>query len=109
MKIDADAVRKIVEVEIRRARLFAWLFGRNRHTVNILKVVQSDIEKMITEEEQKAQNAQNARAAGFDINLYDEEEFLPNCTVQVLHNTYTDEYSVGYWDNDKLKERMREL
>ena len=32
--------------------------------------------------------------------IYDEEERHPNCTVQILRNTVTGGYSLGWWDND---------
>lgn len=35
-----------------------------------------------------------------DMNLYDIEEIYPNCTVQVLRNSYTGKTSVGWWIND---------
>jgi len=35
-----------------------------------------------------------------ETNIFDEEETIPNCTVQVLRNTQTGEESVGWWRND---------
>lgn len=34
------------------------------------------------------------------ISFYDQEEIIPNCTVQILKNTYTGEVSVGWWRNE---------
>ena len=34
-----------------------------------------------------------------ESNLYDEEEILPNCTVQILRNSVTGATSVGWWEN----------
>lgn len=34
------------------------------------------------------------------MNLFDECEVHRNCTVQILHNSVTDEYSIGWWKND---------
>ncbi len=34
-----------------------------------------------------------------EINIYDEEEIYPNCTVQILRNSLTDDISVGWWEN----------
>lgn len=31
--------------------------------------------------------------------LYDIEEIHPNCTVQILRNSFTGEESVGWWEN----------
>lgn len=39
-------------------------------------------------------------AASVETNIYDEVEEIPNCVVQVLHNTFTDEYSVAWWRMD---------
>lgn len=36
-----------------------------------------------------------------EMNLYDEEEIHPNCTVQILRNSVTGEESIGWWDNDE--------
>ena len=35
-----------------------------------------------------------------NLDLYDQEETYPNCTVQVLTNTVTGETSVGWWPNE---------
>lgn len=35
-----------------------------------------------------------------ETNIFDKEETIPNCTVQVLRNTQTGEESVGWWRND---------
>ena len=29
--------------------------------------------------------------------IYDEEQTISGCTVQILHNSVTGEYSVGWW------------
>lgn len=36
-----------------------------------------------------------------EINIYDEEEIFPGCTVQVLRNSYTGQISVGWWRNEE--------
>lgn len=35
-----------------------------------------------------------------DMDIYDQEEIYPNCTVQVLTNTVTGKVSIGWWRND---------
>lgn len=35
-----------------------------------------------------------------DMDIYDEEEIYPNCTVQVLRNSVTGKISVGWWRNE---------
>lgn len=35
-----------------------------------------------------------------DINIFDEREVHTNCTVEIWHNSITDEYSIGWWEND---------
>ena len=32
-----------------------------------------------------------------EANLFDEEEIIENCTVQILRNSVTGEVSVGWW------------
>ena len=36
-----------------------------------------------------------------EMNIYDEVELYPNCTVQVLRNSVTGEVSVGWWKNEE--------
>lgn len=38
------------------------------------------------------------------MNIFDEEEIHHNCTVQILRNSVTGEYSVGWWENDTESE-----
>lgn len=40
------------------------------------------------------------RILDVDMDIYDQEEIYPNCTVQVLTNTVTGKVSVGWWRND---------
>lgn len=35
------------------------------------------------------------------MNIFDEEEIFPNCTVQVLRNSITGETSIGWWPNEE--------
>ena len=39
-----------------------------------------------------------------ETNIFDEEEIIENCTVQILRNSVTGEISVGWWRNDKEEE-----
>lgn len=50
-----------------------------------------------------ARNALNklVNDASVKVNVFDEEETHENCTVHILHNTVTDEYSIGWWENDR--------
>ena len=34
------------------------------------------------------------------MNMYDQEEEYPNCTVQIWKNSETGERSIGWWKND---------
>lgn len=34
-----------------------------------------------------------------NVKIYDKEEIVENCTVQILTNTETGEVSVGWWRN----------
>ena len=54
------------------------------------------LKDLVEEESNRAENQANYK---IDVDLFDEAEMYPNCTVQVLHNTITDEYSVGWWQN----------
>ena len=96
MKIDADKVRAVIAYEKKRARFIGSYFA-----ISAIKRIECGIEEIISEEKAKAQRPESA---GFEIDLFDEMEFYPNCSVQVLHNTYTDEYSVGWWNNERSGE-----
>ena len=50
------------------------------------------LNKLIKDTEQ--QNIEN-----MEINVYDEEETYPDCTVQILKNSVTGKVSVGWWKN----------
>lgn len=34
-----------------------------------------------------------------EINIFDEEEIYPNCTVQIWRNSVTGDVSIGWWKN----------
>lgn len=44
--------------------------------------------------------AETGKAADLVINIFDEREIIENCTVEIWHNSITDEYSIGWWQND---------
>ena len=35
-----------------------------------------------------------------EINIFDKETIIENCTVQILENTVTGEISIGWWRNE---------
>lgn len=56
------------------------------------------LNKLIKNTEQ--QNVENVvNIENMEINVYDEEEIYPDCTVQVLKNSVTGKVSVGWWKN----------
>lgn len=48
----------------------------------------------------KGKAAETGEAADLVINIFDEREIIENCTVEIWHNSITDEYSIGWWKND---------
>lgn len=101
MKIDAELLIRILEERKKKYKLGLLLFGRSKKeeiTIRNIDGFISIINKLVAEEEQKAENQANYK---IDMNLFDEEQTYTNCTVQVLHNSITDEYSVGWWDNER--------
>lgn len=103
MKIDAEKLLSELNQNKKKYKFLTWLFGKDKKYESAIKTINgviSIIERLIAEEEQKAENQANYK---IEMNLFDEEKTYPNCTVQVLHNTITDEYSVGWWDNEMLK------
>lgn len=99
MKIDAEKVIRAIDSGIlAHKKIFKFFLQRNvnKGAISALITVKAKIEEIIKEEEQRAEHQTNYK---IDIDLFDEAELYPNCTVQVLHNTITDEYSVGWWQN----------
>lgn len=100
MKIDADKLLNELEQEKRKDFFMFKLFKSIYHKACV-KTVDKIIEivnGLVKEEEKKAENQTNYK---IDLNMFDEETTYTNCTVQVLHNSITDEYSVGWWNNEK--------
>lgn len=100
MKVDADKLLTELDKWKRGNELLSEMFHTTYHkrVVHIIDRVINLVKKLDDEEKQRAENQANYK---IDINLYDEMKLYPDCTVQVLHNTYTDEYSVGWWENNK--------
>ena len=100
MKIDAEKVLKPIQTRIKLFQFFVNVFPSkaNRKTLKELTKIESKMKELITEEERKPENMPNYE---INMDLFDEQEIYHDCTVQVLHNTVTDEYSVGWWDNQK--------
>ena len=102
MKIDADKVVKLVDTAIMANRLNCFFFntGRNKAALRVLEKLRVKLTELI-ETEQKEEDLRAERQANYkiDIDMFDECDLFTNCTVQVLHNTITDEYSVGWWQN----------
>lgn len=48
----------------------------------------------------EGKTAETGEAADLVINIFDEREIIENCTVEIWHNSITDEYSIGWWKND---------
>ena len=55
------------------------------------------LNKLINTGQQNVENVVNME--NMEINIYDEEETYPDCTVQVLRNSVTGKVSVGWWKN----------
>lgn len=55
------------------------------------------LNKLINTGQQNVENVVNIE--NMEINIYDEEEIYPDCTVQVLKNSVTGKVSVGWWKN----------
>ena len=101
MKIDAEKLIKVLEQKKAIHKVKSFLFGEQKKDKITIKNIDdfiAIINKMLLEEEQKAK--QNGTFE-LELDLFDEMEIYHDCTVQVLHNTVTDEYSVGWWDNKK--------
>lgn len=98
MKIDADKLLIELEEKKRKDYFISKLFNSVYHKACVKTVdkIVEIVNGLVKEEEQKAENQTNYK---IDLNLFDEMEMYHDCTVQVLHNTITDEYSVGWWQN----------
>lgn len=47
----------------------------------------------------EGKTAETGKAADLVINIFDEREIIEDCTVEIWHNSVTDEYSIGWWKN----------
>lgn len=98
MKIDAYKLLNELEKDRKMNKNFWRVFKSPFHAggaAAIEKIIEY-VKQLIAEENQRVERQSNYK---IDMDLYDEMELYPNCTVQVLHNTVTDEYSVGWWQN----------
>ena len=100
MKIDAEKLLK----EIGKIRAVHELvsiifpYKKEKPIIEVLLKIEDIVRDMVAEEEQREENKPNYK---IDVNLFDEAEIYTDCTVEVLHNSVTDEYSVGWWENRK--------
>lgn len=95
--IDKAELLKHVESRRKIAQFWAWLFPKK--WTNVVTELNS-IKKLVVSLDREPTEPRYE----ITTNLFDEEEIYTNCTVQVLHNSITDEYSVGWWDNEKRGE-----
>ena len=102
MKIDADKLINILEHRIKMIKVGFLLSGIKpkgyKRAINIYAWVIEQIKQLVNEEQQREDHQANYK---IDIDMFDEEEIYTNCTVQVLHNSITDDYSIGFWNNEK--------
>lgn len=71
---------------------------RPEKKIEVLDTTITILNKLIKNTEQ--QNVENVvNIENMEINVYDEEEIYPDCTVQVLRNSVTGKVSVGWWKN----------
>ena len=98
MKIDADKLIKELEWQRVANDFFRCVFKSkyNKGCVDVIDKMLDYVKSLVEEEEKRAENQANYK---IDVDMYDEMELYTDCTVQVLHNTITDEYSVGWWQN----------
>lgn len=95
MKIDSDSVLKLIHGKIALFRFFGLIMPKK------YRKVMKEFEKLETEVQMLVRAEKEKPIYKIETNLFDEEKIYPNCTVQVLHNSVTDEYSVGWWDNER--------
>ena len=99
MKIDAEKLITYLEAEKESHKIKFLFFGKSKAdkiAINTIDKVIRVINQLSIIEEQKQKDR---KTYNFDIDLFDEMNIYHDCTVQVLHNTITDEYSVGWWQN----------
>ena len=105
MKIDANRLINALEIRKKSQQILSFLFGRTKRRKTIIDTLNAVIElvkQFVKEEEQKAEHLPNYK---INIDLFDEEQIFDNCTVQLLHNSITDDYSIGWWENGKKVEK----
>ena len=101
MKIESEELKRLIRGRSDLNELWIKLGFHTKKREIIRREmdwVLSMIKKVEDAEAMKAEHMPNYK---IDLNLYDEEDIYQNCTVQVLHNSITDEYSVGWRENLK--------
>ena len=101
MKIESEELKRLIQGRKSLNEFWITLGGRSKKREIIRREmdwVLSMVRRCENEERFKAEHMPKYK---IDLNLYDEEEIYPNCTVQVLHNSITDEYSVGWRENQE--------
>ncbi len=101
MKIESEELKSLIKLRRDWNELGNILLGETKKRKIILQDISwflSLIKKVEESEKMKPEHMPNYK---IDLNMFDEEEIHPNCTVQLLHNSVTDEYSVGWWDNNE--------
>lgn len=101
MKIDSDKLLKQIADQRRATKIMCCFLPKAKIMLKDLDDFERMVKTMIADEERKPYHQTNYALRG---KLFDEEKIYKNCTVQQLHNTITDEYSVCWWDNEKVIE-----
>ena len=64
------------------------------------EVGETDLAQSSNGDRSSGEEKRKTEDQNLEINIFDEREIYYNCTVEVWHNSITDEYSIGWWQND---------
>lgn len=101
MKIESEELMHIIRGRRDMIGLWSRIAGKTKKRETIRRELGWVLQMIKKVEDAEAMKAEHMPNYKIDINLFDEEEIYPNCTVQVLHNSITDEYSVGWRENQE--------
>ena len=101
MKIESEELKSLIKLRQDMNELGIIFLGKTKKREIIQREISWFLSMIKTAEESEKMKPEHMPNCKVDLNMFDEEEIHPNCTVQVLRNSMTGEYSVGWWDNNE--------
>ena len=101
MKIESEELKSLIKLRRDMNEISITFLGKTKKREIIHRELSWFLSMIKDAEEAEKMKQEHMPNYKIDLNMFDEEEIHPNCTVQILRNSVTDEYSVGWWDNNE--------